>query len=200
MEWQGLLKKLDAAVKSREQRGWISEIDGVKTVCSEKHRPLKAALTQLRGLLSKHQREIEKQSGKLISNAIGNVDSASELSSKNPAMNFLLKNVHGGQDLGCASALAAWSSPVLVILSVGDFPTDLMRQDSYKQYVKWFTERFDEKKQDKLVAAADIALSKAVASGLSAATEGSTALTDRKLFVKREQRAWSQSLFEVQHY
>lgn len=50
------------------------------------------------------------------------------------------------------------------------------------------------------MAAADIVVSKSLVSGVSAAHNDSTVLTERKLFVKRKQRAWSQSLFEVQDY
>lgn len=172
----------------------------VRSSCAALHRPLKKSMSLLRGLLSKHQRDLEKQSSQMISNSLATVE-GSAVHMKSPAMNFLFTNVHGGQNSGVSTSLAEWSQQAKpVILRLEAFAADIAKHEAFKSYTKWFDDRASEKKGDKLVAAADVALSKAVLSGVCSGLEGGAVLTEKKLFVKKEQRLWSQSLFEVQHY
>lgn len=200
-QWKSLLDKLEAYTESSAPVDWAQEIKSIATICAEQHKPLKAAISQLRGLLAKHQRDIEKQSGKMLSNALGNLAEGPELSAKNPAITYLLTNVHAGADIGVGTEVAKWndeSAPVVV--SAGEFVAEVTKHDAYKPYMKWFDEKAEEKKQDKLVAAADIALSKAVLTTACANIGDAMVLREKKLFVKREQRVWAQSLFEIQLY
>lgn len=189
-QWKSLLDKLEAYTESSAPVDWTQEIKSIATICAEQHKPLKAAISQLRGLLAKHQRDIEKQSGKMLSNALGNLAEGPELSAKNPAINYLLTNVHAGTDIGVGTDVAKWndeSAPVVV--SAGEFVAEVTKHDAYKPYMKWFDEKAEEKKQDKLVAAADIALSKAVLTTACANIGDAMVLREKK--VVRQARAAS---------
>lgn len=113
-----------------------------------------------------------------------------------------MTNVWAGQHHNVEKTIDDWTaSRAAVIGDAEQAMTAITQSECYKNYLKWFAEKWEERPTPKMIAACDLPLTKHATRAMQVHAFGGTGrIFEKKLFVKKEQVQWSRALFELQFF